>query len=270
MSRDENFRKSQEFEQMFGKAREFTEDLLRENERLRLKLLEVQKQRQEADTQTYDDQIRILQDRIERLEDEKRRLEEQFQTSDTDGRDFMLRHAEVEEQNNNLANLYVASYQLHSTLNFSEVITSVKEIMINLVGAEAFTILLLDERNGELVAVTGEQMQSDLHVKIGEGTIGKTALSGQTHMISGPLQGGSIDPHEPLAAIPLKIKEQVIGVICVYSFLNKKEKFLPIDYELFTLLANQAATAIFSSQLYSRSERKLNTIQNFLDMLAMR
>ena len=34
-----------------------------------------------------------------------------------------------------------------------------------------------------------------------------------------------------------------------------------------TLLAAHAATAIFSSKLYSQSERKLNTIQSFLDLL---
>ena len=33
------------------------------------------------------------------------------------------------------------------------------------------------------------------------------------------------------------------------------------------LLAAHAATAIFSSKLYSQSERKLNTIQSFLDLL---
>ena len=31
--------------------------------------------------------------------------------------------------------------------------------------------------------------------------------------------------------------------------------------------ASHAATAIFSSKLYSQSERKLNTIQSFLDLL---
>ena len=40
-----------------------------------------------------------------------------------------------------------------------------------------------------------------------------------------------------------------------------------VDYELFSLLAAHAATAIFSSKLYSQSERKLNTIQSFLDLL---
>jgi hypothetical protein len=40
-----------------------------------------------------------------------------------------------------------------------------------------------------------------------------------------------------------------------------------MDYELFTLLAGHAATALFSAKLYSTSERKLNTLQGFLDML---
>ncbi len=267
MSRDEVFRKSQEFEQMFSKAREFTEELLRENERLRFKVLEIQKQQQEVNTQSFDDQIRLLQDRIEQLEDEKRRLEEQFQSADNDGRDYITRYAEIEEQNNNLANLYVASYQLHSTLNFGEVMTTVQEILINLIGAESFSILLLDERNGELAVVASEHLPDAVGARLGEGVIGKAALSGQTYLAADPGAAREIDPQEPLAAIPLKIKDQVIGIICVYRLLTQKYKFLPIDYELFTLLASQAATAIFSAQLYSRSERKLNTIQNFIELL---
>ena len=45
------------------------------------------------------------------------------------------------------------------------------------------------------------------------------------------------------------------------------QTFTVVDYELFSLLAAHAATAIFSSKLYSQSERKLNTIQSFLDLL---
>ena len=40
-----------------------------------------------------------------------------------------------------------------------------------------------------------------------------------------------------------------------------------MDYELFTLLAGHAATAIFSAKLYSTSARKLTTLQGFLDMI---
>ncbi len=53
----------------------------------------------------------------------------------------------------------------------------------------------------------------------------------------------------------------------IYKLLVQKTQFADVDYELFTLLAGHAATAIFSSRLYSDSERKLSTIQGFLDLL---
>jgi hypothetical protein len=56
-------------------------------------------------------------------------------------------------------------------------------------------------------------------------------------------------------------------VLAVYKLFVQKRCFDDIDYELFTLLAGHAATAIFASKLYSESERKLTTIQGFLDLL---
>jgi len=67
--------------------------------------------------------------------------------------------------------------------------------------------------------------------------------------------------------VPLKIKEAVIGVISINKLLVQKTAFTTMDYELFTLLAGHAATALFSARLYAASERKLTTLQNFLDML---
>jgi GAF domain-containing protein len=71
-----------------------------------------------------------------------------------------------------------------------------------------------------------------------------------------------------MVCIPLKIKERVIGVIVIYALLVQKKEFDPVDYELFTLLAGHAATAIFSAKLYSESERKLSTIQSFIGLLS--
>ena len=72
---------------------------------------------------------------------------------------------------------------------------------------------------------------------------------------------------QPLACIPLKIKDSVIGVISLNKLLVQKTSFTTMDYELFTLLAGHAATAIFSAKLYSTSARKAATLQGFLDML---
>jgi len=103
--------------------------------------------------------------------------------------------------------------------------------------------------------------------RLGDGVIGSVARTGESYYINQDIDEGKVTLDKPLAAVPLKIKEHVIGVIVIYRLLQQKDSFTAVDYELFSLLAAHAATAIFSSKLYSQSERKLNTIQSFLDLL---
>jgi len=218
----------EKFLELFNKSKEFTEEVLRDNERLR--------------------------QRLGMLEEANK--------------DYAARYTEIEEQNNSLASLYVASYQLHSTLDFREVIHIVLEILLNLVGAKSFAILLLDENTNELrsVACDGEDLVpgiENISTQLGEGILGEVARSGESFY----LHDGKPSLDRPLAAVPLKIKDQVIGVIAIYKLLVQKHAFTAVDYELFALLAAHAATAIFSAKLFAESERKLNTIQSFLDLL---
>ena len=67
--------------------------------------------------------------------------------------------------------------------------------------------------------------------------------------------------------IPLRVRSNPIGAIAIHKLLQQKDGFTALDHELFTLLGGHAATAIFASRLYSQSERKLNTIQGFIDLL---
>ncbi|MGZ5476429.1 MAG: GAF domain-containing protein [Thermoanaerobaculia bacterium] len=257
--------RAEKFLEIFNKGKEFTEELLRENQRLRYSLAAM-----ETDGLS-NEQLQILKEQIARLTDENTRIQERFHEVEEENRDFATRYTEIEEQNNNLANLYVASYQLHSTLDFREVIQIVQEIVINLVGAEAFSLLLLDEKTRELTAIAWDGREvmrgiDHLTVKVGDGLLGKVAASGESYYFNSA-EGGTVTLDKPLAAVPLKIKEHVIGLIVIYKLLQQKHAFTAVDYELFSLLAAHAATAIFSSKLYSHSERKLNTIQSFLDLL---
>ena len=263
--------KAEKFLELFNKGKEFTEELLRENQRLRYRLAAI-------DTEPHlgvagDDEMQRLRAQIQQLNEENKRIQLRFQEVEEENKDFANRYVEIEEQNNNLANLYVASYQLHSTLDFREVIQIVQEIVINLVGAEAFSILLLDENTGDLrtIAWEGDDVQpgvDKLSAVLGEGILGQVAMSGESYYISRNGEGASaVTLERPLAAVPLKIKEHVIGLIAIHRLLQQKDSFTAVDYELFSLLAAHAATAIFASKLYSQSERKLNTIQSFLDLL---
>ena len=187
-----------------------------------------------------------------------------------ENKDFANRYVEVEAENNNLANLYVASYQLHSTLDFTESLKIILEIVMNLIGAEEFSIMMLDEKTNELTIVAQEGMgpEARASIKMGDGIIGKVAKSGEAFYREGdPTNLKGADYTHPLVSIPLKIKEHVIGVIVIYKLLVQKQAFSNVDYELFSMLAGHAATALFSSKLYSQSERKLTTIQSFLDLL---
>jgi transcriptional regulator with GAF, ATPase, and Fis domain len=258
--------RAEKFLEIFNKGKEFTEELIRENQRLRYRVASLETE------SVAPEEVSRLREQISHLTEENRRIQQRFREVEEENKDFASRYIEIEEQNNNLASLYVASYQLHSTLDFREVIQIVQEIVINLIGAEAFAILLLDEKTNELktIAFEGEDVMAGLgqiSTRLGEGVLGTVAKTGESYYVNQDVEGGGITLDKPLAAVPLKIKEHVIGLIVIYKLLQQKDSFSAVDYELFSLLAAHAATAIFSSKLYSQSERKLNTIQSFLDLL---
>lgn len=262
-------KKVEEFLQVFKKGEEFTQELLKENEKLRYKVAQLEEMTKFSGKED-DLKLHTLEEKISFLEDENKSLVERYRVVEEENKDFANRYVEVEAENNNLANLYVASYQLHSTLDFSESLKIILEIVMNLIGAEEFSIMMLDERTNELTIVAQEGMgpEARASIKMGDGAIGSAAKSGEAFYREGdPTDLKGVNYLHPLVCIPLKIKEHVIGVIAIYKLLVQKQVFTNVDYELFTMLAGHAATALFSSKLYSQSERKLTTIQSFLDLL---
>src|SRR6266851_9203380 len=160
---DDPVRKSQEFFGVFLKAKEFTEELLKENERLRFKLASLEASAGGEPLTAADERVRELEQRLQEVETRYRKVEEE-------NKEFADRYIEIEEQNNNLANLYVASYQLHSTLDYREVIRIVQEIVINIIGAEAFHVLMVSEKTGQLDVESSEGQSAPVaSVTVGEG-----------------------------------------------------------------------------------------------------
>jgi hypothetical protein len=99
---------------------------------------------------------------------------------------------------------------------------------------------------------------------LGEGVVGTAVATGVTSC-SGELAASGFA--RPIVAIPLRVNDRPIGAIAIFELLVQKDGLSPLDHELFTLLAGHAATAIFAAQLHSQSERKLSTIQGFIDLL---
>src|SRR5262249_2124535 len=262
---DDPQKSGHEFLQIVSKAKEVTEELLQENERLRFKIASLETG---GVTAHSEDRVRELQKRLRELEERLAELEAKHRKAEEENKEFADRYIEIEEQNNNLANLYVASYQLHSTLDYKEVIRIVQEIVINLIGAEVFHLFMVSEKAAQLELETSEgQTPGRPMIPVGEGPIGKAAQSGENYFADAVARREPSPYEEPIAVIPLKIKDTVIGVISINKLLFQKTAFTTMDYELFTLLAGHAATAIFSARLYSASTRKLSTLQGFLDMI---
>jgi len=260
--------RAEEFILAFKKGAEFTQDLLKENERLRYRMLELESSLASRHASDDAEQSLTLMKRIKELEQDKQDILDRIRKVEDENQDFANRYIEIESENNNLANLYIASYQLHSTLDFKEVLQIIMEIVINLIGAEEFALMLLDEKTGVLSAVACEGLDREEvpSVKLGSGLIGMTLQSGESYFTD-DIETYQRDILCPMVCVPLKIKEHGIGVLAIYKLLVQKEKFAQVDYELFTLLAGHAATAIFGARLYSDSERRLSTIQGFIDLL---
>ena len=113
------FERASEFLAMFRRGAEFTRELVEENARLRRKLLDVETRQNDAaqDPKEWDRLREELLERIQGLESEHQDALERLQSLEAENRQFAQRFLEIEEENNGLANLYVASYQLHSTLD---------------------------------------------------------------------------------------------------------------------------------------------------------
>lgn len=262
------FERASEFLAMFRRGAEFTRELVEENARLRRRLLDLETRQNDAaqDPKEWDRLREELVDRIQGLESERQDALERLQALEAENRQFAQRFLEIEEENNGLANLYVASYQLHSTLDLQEVLRIVVEIVINLIGAEVLCVYALDERNLVLsaVAAEGRERASFPTVALGAGLVGASVARGEI-LTREALAADA--PDEPLVSIPLRVGERTIGAIALFSLLVQKQKFTGLDHELFALLGGHAATAILAAQLHGQSERKLNTMQGLIELL---
>jgi nitrate/nitrite-specific signal transduction histidine kinase len=260
--------RAEDFLALFNKGAEFTRELLKENERLRSRLAAVTDRQESAARNPGDwDKLRHeLMNRIASLEEECTTVRERLDQVELENSQFAQRYVEVEEENNNLANLYVSSYQLHSTLDMTEVLRIITEIVINLIGAEVFAVYLVDGEKSELLPVISEGMELAAFpkVKLGVGVLGKAVASNETTCWD---TQRSEDLSQPIVCVPLVVQNRPIGAIAVFGLLAQKDGFSALDHELFNMLGGHAATAIFAARLYSQSERKLNTIQGFIDLL---
>ena len=235
-----------------GHVQRFTEELLNENHKLRLLATGWQN-----DNRRLQSQVAMLHEAHDRGEQEQIILQKQLAEIESENRRYTKEYVEVEQQNSNLAHLYVASYRLHGSLDRQEVLRTIQEIIANLVGSEEIAIFEVDPATPvlRLVASTGIDANRYREIRVGAGAIGRVAQTGESLMAGSESPGASSNGDGPITAcIPLKIDGRVTGVIAMFRLLQQKTNGLePIDHELFDLLATHAASALYCSNLHSAS-----------------
>jgi GAF domain-containing protein len=134
-----------------------------------------------------------------------------------------------------------------------DVLTAIQEIVANLVGSEEIAIFECDRKTRELVlaASRGVDARRFDRIPIGTGTIGRVAATGNAFVSTGDPPVADADAGLT-ACIPLRLADEVLGVVAIFRLLPQKSGFTRVDEELFDLLGTQAAGALSMSQLRSR------------------
>ena len=229
-------------------TQQYTRDVLKENERLGALV-----------TSLYEEKSRLervvasLEDQLKHQGATQSLLRDQIAQMEATNQAFTERYLEVEQLNSSLANLYVASYRIHGSLEREEVLSTLREILINLVGTEEFVVF---EREGEEASMRcatsfGVDPSFVPAVRVGEGRLGETIGRGVPYIAADDPEVA--ESGSPITAcVPLRVGDRLMGAIVVYRLLAHKPALEASDMELFNLLATHGATALYCSTLHAR------------------
>jgi hypothetical protein len=259
----------EQFLKTFSKGAQLTREFVEEYESLQRRLMELQAEngRLRA-TIEADDAIRDLIKKIELLEADKKELLSHYRRVEEVTSDFNARFHEMESDFANLANLFVASSSLHSSLSPRAVTRRLKEVLEQLVGAEQFGVYLVtkDGRSLAPIAVAGLGVDGPAPEALAAGPLGEVARTGVARI------DDEADPsmgtvEKPPAVFPLQIDDNVVGVVAIFRSFAQKTRFSTVDFELFKLLGQHAAAALMSSGLYAQADRKLPGPEAFGELI---
>ena len=174
-----------------------------------------------------------------------------FATDSGDQIDSQERIHELENQVDLLQNLYVTSTQLMTALAPHDVMEVVKEILLNLVGADGFDVSLREQGDRLTSIIVGEKPIPTDSILIEQWSEYR-----QYVMREGmPL---FINSSDMVAVIPLMVSGHATGVLTIFSLLGHKKAGLSgRDLQLLEMLAAHAATALVLASLYERHSSAL-------------
>lgn len=184
----------------------------------------------------------------------------------------------LEKTVDRLERVVTIGQMLNSTLDLAQLLETIIQTAADLVGTQAASILLMDERTGELffAASTGSSNEELREIKVPlEGSIAGTIYKTGEPVIVGDVSGDSrhytgvdrsISFHtRSLLGVPLQVRTRCIGVL---EALNKLDgaPFEESDVHILLTMASHAAIAIENARLVANL-REANRRLSDLDRL---
>jgi hypothetical protein len=201
-----------------------------------------------------------------RLELAERRLRE----VEAEARDLTNRLVLAEHQTANLMNLYVATYQLHSTLDPAEVRSTIAEIAISLLGAERFVLLLRSEVTRDYKVAIAEGLPPDPGGLFSGNTYAGSDPMLDATLVDGALRIGPMPGSQAIATVPLVVQDAIVGALVILKLFDHRGALARLDRDLLDLLGSHAASALFAAQLHANADRKLKTLESLVKLARKR
>ncbi|HHT9137395.1 MAG TPA: adenylate/guanylate cyclase domain-containing protein [Candidatus Wunengus sp. YC60] len=186
--------------------------------------------------------------------------------------------ARIEKSKKEMESLVKIGKAINSVLDMDRLLNLIMDMVIKVVGAERGFLMLKDKETGELLVKVArnieEELKDDMLYTISSGITSRVAREGKA-ILSTDAQiderfyaQASVMDHNlrSLMCVPLKVKEEIIGIIYVDNRMVSGA-FTEESVELLATFANQAAISIENARLFENvvNETKMRmNLQRYL------
>lgn len=160
--------------------------------------------------------------------------------------------------------LYEISKAITSEMYLEDILKLIVSLTASVFGLKTCSIMLVDERDNTIKIKATQSMSPDYlkkpPLKIGEGIAGRVVQTGNLLIVKDVREEAEYKYKEiakrenlvSLLALPLKVKNKIIGVLNIYT--DKPHDFTKREIEILTSIANQAAIVIENTELLVKAK----------------
>ncbi|MFH2057676.1 MAG: GAF domain-containing SpoIIE family protein phosphatase [Pseudomonadota bacterium] len=163
-----------------------------------------------------------------------------------------------------LSNCIEIANLINSELSIGKLLTNVMETTKKAFTSDAVSMLLIDEKTGDLtfqiaLGDVGDDIKEIYRLKKGQGIAGLVAETGQALNIEDVYDHPKFSPDydkktnyrtRAMLCVPLKVRGEVIGIIQVINKLVEPFKFTQEELEMLITIASSAAVAVDTAKMH--------------------